>query len=99
MAGKPAPETVEQIRCRIHEAIALDSGLDGVDLRVFLYLSARVGFQEFVHVAQVELAATLGRRKEHISRSIRKLMERGLIVPSPKGSRASEWRFNPEYGK
>jgi predicted transcriptional regulator len=99
MAVRKADKTYEQIRNRINESLAIDTELDGVDLRVFLYLSARVGFEEFVHVPQTELAAALERRKEHISRSIRKLTENGFIVYSPKGARASEWRLNPDYGK
>lgn len=90
---------IEGIRRRINEAVAMDPDLDGVDLRVFLYLSARIDIEEFVHIPQLEMAMALGRRKEHISRSIRKLTERGLVISSPKGTRSSEWKLNQNYGK
>jgi hypothetical protein len=99
MAVKTVVRTAEQIRSMMHERLARDPELDGVDLRVFLYLSARVGFEEHLHIPQIELATALGRRKEQISRSIRKLVERGFILPSDEGSRASKWRLNPEFGK
>src|SRR5580704_15985766 len=99
MAAKRGLQTSEQIRNRVNEAIAMDPDLDGVDLRVFLYLSSRVGFEDYIHVPQIELATVLGRHKTHISRAIRKLTENGVIVPSPKGARASEWRLNPDYGR
>ncbi len=76
-----------------------DENLDGVDLRVFLYLSNRLGFEGFVCVPQIELATMLGRRKEHISRAIRRLVEAGVLIAGPKGTRTSEWRLNPDYGK
>jgi len=91
--------TYERIRSKMHETLALDLELDGVDLRVFLYLSSQVGFDEFVYIAQIELATVLGRRKEHISRSIKKLLERGFIEQSDEKVRSSKWRLNPDYGK
>ena len=99
MAAKKGSETPEQMRKRINEAVAMDNKLDGVDVRVFLYLSAGGAFEGHVHIPQMELAIALGRRKEHISRAIRRLTEKGVIVPSEKGTRGSEWRINPDYGK
>jgi predicted transcriptional regulator len=99
MAVKKSSENLDETRSRICEAVAIHPDLDGVDLRVFLYLSAYVGFLEFVSVPQIQLATMLGRRKEHISRSIRKLTEAGILIPGPEGTRSSRWRLNPDYGR
>jgi hypothetical protein len=99
MAVKKAPETTEEIRIRVSQAVAMNAELHGVDLRVFLYLSERLNFHEPVHVAQLELITMLVRRKEHISRAIRTLVEAGILIPGPKGTRSSEWMLNPDYGK
>lgn len=99
MAVKRIVETEQQIRQRIHEAVSMDENLDGVDLRVFFYMSMRLEFNDCVYVPQLELATMLGRRKEHISRAIRRLIEAGVLVAGPKGTRASEWRLNPDYGR
>jgi predicted transcriptional regulator len=93
------PETREQTVNRLSRVVAMSLDLDGVDLRVFLYLIGSIGCDEFTHVPQMELATLLGRRKEHISRSIRKLTKAGVLLASPKGTRASEWRLNPDFGK
>jgi len=98
MAVKKTVESFEVIRARVCATIAMDLELDGVDLRVFLYLNSRLGFDTFTHVPQIELATMLGRRKEHISRSIRALIAAGVLVPGDRGPRASEWRLNPDYG-
>jgi hypothetical protein len=98
-AKKSVVETKEQIRNRVSQAVAMDPDLDGVDLRVFLYMSPRLNFEDFIYQPQLELSVALGRRKEHISRAIRRLMEAGILVAGPKGTRASEWRLNPDYGK
>jgi hypothetical protein len=97
MAARQKTETQEQIRSRMNEAMATNLEMDGVDLRVFLYLSARLDFENYIHVPQIQMAIVLDRRKPHISRSIKKLTDEGLIIPGPKGSRSSEWRLNPDY--
>ena len=80
------------------QAVALQEGLSGVDLRVFLYLTARLDSEQFQEVPQAEIAHALGRRKEHITRSMAKLKAAG-VIEGVKAGRAAEWRFNPKYGK
>jgi CRP-like cAMP-binding protein len=84
---------------RIYRALALDEGLDGVDLRVFLYLFSKLDFKTFIPVPQMEIAEALGRRKEHVSRSIRKLKTKNILLPGPKVDRSPSFRLNPGYGK
>ena len=98
MAAKDNTETHENTRRLMYEAMATNLAMDGVDLRVFLYLCARLNFEEPIHVPQIKMAGELDRRKPHISRSIKKLAEEGVILPSDKGPRSSEWRLNPDYG-
>jgi DNA-binding Lrp family transcriptional regulator len=83
----------------MHKLLAMDKDLDGVDLRVFMYLSSSLNFREPLEVSQREIADVLERRQEHISRSMRKLREKGIIIEGEKVGRSSEWRFNPNYGK
>ena len=77
----------------------MDPDLDGVDIRVFVYLSEKLSFESLTYHPQLELSVALGRRKEHISRAIRRLIEAGVLATGPKGTRASEWRLNPDYGR
>ncbi len=80
--------------------LAADEELDGVDLRVFLYLSSHLDFENFTRVEQRDIAEALNRRKEHISRSIRKLKEKKVILEaSPKVGRSSAYLLNPKYGR
>ena len=82
----------------IHRTLATDTNVDGVALRVFLYLTCRLEFDRFTLVPQLEIAEALGRRKAHISRAIRTLQEKGVIVEGDKVGRSSKWRLNREYG-
>ena len=84
-------------RQELNEFVATSPNLDGVDVRVYLYLSALLNFREFLLVPQVQMASTLQRQKTHISRSIRKLVEVEVLIPGPNGTRASEWMLNPDF--
>jgi phage regulator Rha-like protein len=84
---------------RIYRALALEEELDGVDLRVFLYLFSKLDFKTFIPVPQMEIAEALGKHKEHVSRSIKKLKAMHMILPGPNVNRSSSFRLNPHYGK
>jgi hypothetical protein len=87
-----------QNRRRIGQLVAMDFELDGFDLRVFLYLCAELDFVSCILVKQIELSVTLGKRKEHVSRSMRKLATKGIILPGQQIGRSLQWRLNPDYG-
>jgi hypothetical protein len=83
----------------MQRTLAMDTALDGVDLRVFLYLTSCLDFENFLQVPQLEIAQALGRRRTHISRSMAKLKARGVVIAGPKVGRSAVWRLNPNYGK
>lgn len=80
--------------------LAMEQDLDGVDLRVFLYLFARLDFKMYTLIEQRAIAVALGRRKEHISRSIRKLKAKEIIIEAtPRIGRSPSYVLNARYGK
>lgn len=83
----------------LQRTLATDADLDGVDLRVYLYLASHLDFEKAILVPQLEIAEALGKHKEHISRSIRKLKEKRIILEGEKVGRSSTWQLNPKYGK
>lgn len=98
MVVKKSSETTEQIRNRILDELPNHPDLDGVDIRVFIYLFTRLNFDEFKHIPQIKISVALNRQKTHISRSMKLLTELGFIIPSDKGIRGSEWKLNEKLG-
>ena len=98
MAVRYDSETTEQIRNKIIDRVVVHPDLDGMDIRVFLYLMVRLNFHDFIHVPQIEISVALNKQKTHISRAVRHLAELGLIVASDRGVRGSEWRLNEKFG-
>jgi hypothetical protein len=97
MAKKNISKSVEL--AEFNRRVAASEMLDGTDLRVYLYLSQVVGFEEYTSVTQMDLAMSLDKFPQHISRSIRRLIEAGILIRDPEdGLRSSRWRFNPDFG-
>ena len=70
----------------------------GEVFRVFIYLNARLDFDNLIQVPQTEIAEALRMRPQNVHRAMRRLEELGVIIRGPKVGRSSSWRFNPEAG-
>jgi biotin operon repressor len=89
----------EQISRELRALLAADGNLDGCDLRVFLYLSSKLDFKTLLEVSQQEIGDKIGKSKEQVSRSIRKLKDNGVIVEGDRIGRSYQYRLNPHYRK
>lgn len=70
----------------------------GEVLRVFLYLNARLDFENVIQVPQIEIAEELGLQYQNVHRAIKRLEDLGIILRGPKVGRSSSWRLNPNAG-
>ena len=92
-----AARIVSTLRAIGYKSIAADPEMDGVDFRVLLYLLGALDTETYKAVPQVEIAEALGKRPQHVSRSIKKLETKGILIPAPKVGRFTAWRLNPNY--
>jgi predicted transcriptional regulator len=74
------------------------SDLRGDDLRVLLLLMARLDFENLISLEQTAVAEKLGMHKQHVSRSIKRLVSIGCLLEGPKIGRSRTYRLNPTYG-
>ena len=74
------------------------SDLQGADLRVLMMLLARLDFENYICISQTELAEALGMKQPNVSRSIKKLLELGILLDGPRFGRVRTYRLNPAYG-
>lgn len=68
------------------------------DYRVLMALLALLDFENLTNVSQVELAEKLGMHKQHVNRSIKRLIELGCLLEGPTVRRSRTYRLNPNYG-
>ena len=87
-----------QVNQQFLEEFASRKDVTGEVLRVFLYLNARLDFENIIQVPQTEIAERLGLQPQNVHRSIKRLEELGIIIRGPKVGRSSSWRLNPQAG-
>lgn len=78
--------------------IAEDKDIKGLDLRVFLKVCARLDFENWVYLPLKELSEELHIDKAHISRSIKLLVSKNILIKSSKIGRSYAYRLNPYFG-
>lgn len=68
------------------------------DYRVLMALMAKLDFENLIQVPQVELAVKLKMKRPNINRSMKRLVELGVILEGPKIGRSKTYRLNPNIG-
>jgi len=61
-------------------------------------LMARLDFENLISLEQTAVAEKLGMHKQHVSRSIKRLVEIGCLLEGPKIGRSRTYKLNPAYG-
>ena len=84
-----------QVNQQFLEEFASRKDVTGEVLRVFLYLNARLDFENIIQVPQTEIAERLGLQPQNVHRAIKQLEALGVIIRGPKVGRSSSWRLNP----
>jgi MarR family len=80
------------------EEFAAREDVHGETFRVFIYLNARLDFDNLINVPQKEIAKALNMQQPNVSRAIKKLEELGIILRGPKIGKIAAWRLNPNAG-
>ena len=78
-------------------SVARDRDMNFDMVRVWMEMLSRISFENWVTVPQIEIAASLGMQKTNVSRAIRKLIGKGLILKGPKIGRTSAYKLNSNY--
>ena len=78
--------------------LAKDRDITGEIRRVLDYFFGKLDFENYIHVAQTEIAEALGLQKANVSRAVRVLCDKQIILKGPKTGRIITYRLNPDYG-
>ena len=80
------------------DMIAEDKDLKGNTYRVLFKVCARVDFENWVHLPLKELADELDIDQATISKNIKLLVKKGILIKSEKIGRSYAYRLNPDFG-
>jgi predicted transcriptional regulator len=77
--------------------IAIDKDMTGETLKVMLLLMSELEFENYITIKQVELAKKLEMQTSHISRAMKLLTSKEIILKVKEG-RTAGYKLNPQYG-
>jgi len=78
--------------------IAQDTELTLEPKNVLFFLFGQLDFENYIHISQQDIASGLGMQKSHVSRAIKLLTRKQIILEGQKNGRLKCYRLNPNYG-
>ncbi|MCU4295776.1 helix-turn-helix domain-containing protein [Brevibacterium permense] len=66
--------------------------------KVLMMLLADLDYENYILVAQIDIAESLGMKKPNVSKAVKNLIEFGIILEGPKIGRSKTYRLNPQFG-
>ncbi len=78
--------------------LAKDKDLTGTDRRVLDMYFSELDFENYLQVSQQQIANDLEIKREQVSRSTKKLIEKGILIQGNKVGKFYTFRLNPFYG-
>lgn len=73
------------------------SGLDGFTVKVYLYLTSLLDFENDVVINQSEIAREFNTKQPNVSKAIKSLVDFGILVKRELRGNIRSYRFNPNY--
>ena len=80
------------------EQLAKDCDLTGEHYRVLFYLLSRLDFDNYIQITQIDIAEALNMQKTHVSRAIKLLEQKNIILRGPKVGRSNTFRLSTTLG-
>lgn len=76
----------------------LVQNLKGEELRVFMMLLSELDYENYIQIQQTDIASKLDMQKQNVNRSIKRLLEIGVINEGPKIGRSRTYNLNASFG-
>ena len=66
--------------------------------KVLMLMLADLDYENFIQIAQADIAETLGMQKTNVSRAVRALLDVGVIFGDLKSADQKTYRLNEQFG-
>ena len=77
--------------------VAEDKDMNHQMTRVWLLMIGKMSFENWIMLPQTEISESLQMKTSDVSRAIRKLLDKGLLLKGPKMGRTSAYKLNSKY--
>ena len=78
--------------------IAADKDITGETFRVFFYMAGRLDFENYIRIQQTEIMEALNLDKSNVSKAVKILEKKNILLRGPKVGQSYSWRMNPNFG-
>lgn len=78
-------------------ALAQDKSFTWEMWRVWSYMISKLGFENWIVIPQKEIGESLEMKKENVSRAVKSLLDKGMILKGPKIGRTNAYKLNSNY--
>ena len=78
--------------------IAMANDLNHEQFRVMFVLLSDLDYENYIQISQIDVANVLGMQKANVSRAIKNLTLKEILMVGPKIGRSKTYRLNPNYG-
>lgn len=78
--------------------ILAESDLSGNDFRVLFKLMGQLDFENLIVINQAEIARSMGMHRQHVRRSIKRLIDLDALLEGPRIGINRSFRLNPKFG-
>jgi DNA-binding transcriptional regulator GbsR (MarR family) len=80
------------------EIVAKDKDIKGETYRVLFFICARLDFENWVQISVTEIAKELVMHQPDVSKAMKVLENKQIILRGPKVGRSYAFMLNPEFG-
>ena len=70
----------------------------GNDFKVLMKLLSVLDYENLIQVSQAEIARELNMHRQHVQRSIKRLLDLGIVLEGVKIGISRSYRLNPNFG-
>ena len=97
---RPKRKSSFQMHFTMNQAalLTIANELNHDQMRVLMALLADLDYENYIQVAQIDIAEALNMQKTHVSRAVKNLLEFGIVIEGPKIGRSKTYRLNPQFG-
>lgn len=78
--------------------LAKDKDISWETYRVFHMLLGQLDFENYILIPQSEIVKELDMKKQNVSRAIKKLVEKGILIKGEKLGKTYSYKLNSYYG-
>ena len=80
------------------EKLSKDKTLSGESFRVLMYLLSHLDFENYIIIKQAEVSQELDMQRSHVSRAIKQLTDKDILIKGQKLGRTYSYKLNTTYG-